>query len=115
MVPAPEAQPAPYRAAEKLRGKVALITGGDSGIGRAVAILFAREGADLVISYLNEHHDARQTAREVEQHGGRCLLLSGDIGNEKWCMRLVRETRKAFGRIDILVNNAAEQHPQDDI
>jgi NAD(P)-dependent dehydrogenase (short-subunit alcohol dehydrogenase family) len=96
----------------RLAGKIALITGGDSGIGRAVAIAFAHEGADVAIAYLNEHEDARETSRQVEQEGRRCLFLPGDVGDPRWCRRLVNNTVKAFGRIDVLVNNAAEQHPQ---
>lgn len=90
----------------KLEGKVALITGGDSGIGRAVAILFAQEGANIVISYLNEHSDARQTQREVEQYS-ECLILPGDLIKEKHCKELVRKTIRRFQKIDILINNAA--------
>jgi NAD(P)-dependent dehydrogenase (short-subunit alcohol dehydrogenase family) len=92
----------------KLINKVALITGGDSGIGKAVAILFAKEGADIVISYLNEHKDARETRQIIEQQYGRkCLLLPGDISREKHCISLVKQTAKEFGHINILVNNAA--------
>ena len=99
----------------RLSGKVALITGGDSGIGRAVAILFAKESADVAISYLDEHKDAKETQRQVEQEGRECLLLPGDIGEEKTCKEMVAKTVKQFGRLSILVNNAAEQHPKDDI
>lgn len=91
----------------KLRGKVAFITGGDSGIGKAVAILFAKEGADICISYLNEHSDAKETKRVVEEHGRQCLLLPGDISKEKNCKKNVSAAIREFGRIDILVNNAA--------
>ncbi len=91
----------------KLKGKIALITGGDSGIGRAVAILFAKEGADVAISYLNEEEDANTTRMHVEKYGGRCLLIPGDISKENNCKRLVEKTVKEFGRIDVLVNNAA--------
>jgi len=93
----------------KLQNKVALITGGDSGIGRAVAILFAKEGADVAISYLNEQEDAKDTKKIVEGYGRQCLLLAGDIRKEKNCVALVRKTVKHFGRVDILVNNAATQ------
>jgi NAD(P)-dependent dehydrogenase (short-subunit alcohol dehydrogenase family) len=92
----------------KLRGKVALITGGDSGIGRAVAVLFAKEGADIAIAYLNEHKDARETARVIKKNYNRdCLLLPGDLSNEKHCKTVIRKTIREFRRIDILVNNAA--------
>jgi NAD(P)-dependent dehydrogenase (short-subunit alcohol dehydrogenase family) len=98
-----------YKGSGRLTGKVALITGGDSGIGRAVAIAFAREGADLLISYLNEEEDARETARWVEEAGRRVVLVPGDISDPAHCRGLVRRTMDAFGRIDILVNNAAFQ------
>lgn len=92
----------------KLKDKIALITGGDSGIGKAVAILFAKEGADVAISYLNEHVDAKETKRIVEeQYGRKCLLLPGDISKENRCRTLVKKTVKEYGRIDVLVNNAA--------
>jgi NAD(P)-dependent dehydrogenase (short-subunit alcohol dehydrogenase family) len=114
MVPRPTSRP-PQKGADKLAGKVALITGGDSGIGRAVAVSFAREGADVVIVYLEEHQDAAETARLVEQEGRRCLKIPGDIRDESFCQRAVRDTVAAFGRLDILVNNAAEQHPCESI
>lgn len=91
----------------KLKNKIAFITGGDSGIGRAVAILFAEEGADIALSYLSEHEDAAHTKEKVEESGRRCLLLSGDIGSEAVCKRILKSAIKKFGRIDILVNNAA--------
>jgi NAD(P)-dependent dehydrogenase (short-subunit alcohol dehydrogenase family) len=115
MRPTPEAEDHAYRASGKLDGRVALITGGDLGIGRAVAILFAKEGADVAISYLNEHDDARETRRQVEQEGGRCILIPGDVGDESYCRRAVRETMDQLGQLHILVNNAAEQHPQESI
>jgi len=90
----------------RLAGKVALITGGDSGIGRAVAVLFAKEGADVAIAYLNEHGDAEETKRLVEAYG-ECITIPGDLGNEKHCQHVVQETMNRFGRLDILVNNAA--------
>lgn len=96
----------------KLEGKVALITGGDSGIGRAVAVAFAKEGADIVISYLNEHDDAKETKRLVEAEDRSCSAIAGDIGQESICQTIVDKTVAERGRIDILVNNAAEQHPQ---
>ncbi len=99
-------------AAQRLSGKTALITGGDSGIGRAVAIAFAKEGADVAISYLDEHEDAEETKQYVEREGRRCLLIAGDIGEEAFCKGLVAEVIEAFGKLDILVNNAGEQHTQ---
>src|SRR3954466_15453876 len=107
MTPAPRAEPLGYRGSYKLAEKVALITGGDSGIGRAVALLFAKEGADVVISYLNEHDDAKETCRMVEKSGRRALALAGDVGNEKVCQDMVQETVRRMGGLDILVNNAA--------
>lgn len=115
MEPRPEAERPEYQASNKLRGKVAIITGGDSGIGRAVAVLFAKEGADIAISYLNEHRDAKETKKQVEEEGRSCLLFPGDVGDEKACQKMVAATVKEFGRLDILVNNAAEQHPVKDI
>jgi NAD(P)-dependent dehydrogenase (short-subunit alcohol dehydrogenase family) len=104
-----------YKGSGKLLGRAALITGGDSGIGRAVAIAFAREGADVLISYLNEDEDARETARWVEKAGQKAILVPGDIGKESHCNKLVARAVKAFGRIDVLVNNAAYQNTFDDI
>ena len=115
MTPRPRVAPKHYEGSGKLEGKVALITGGDSGIGRAVAVLFAREGADVAISYLNEHRDAKETAQLVSREDGRCLLLPGDIAEEKTCGDIVKRTAREFGRLDIVVNNAAEQHTQDDL
>lgn len=115
MQPRPQAEDRAYRGSEKLKGKVAFISGGDSGIGRAVAILFAKEGADVAIGYLDEDEDARETQREVESEGRRCLLLPGDIGDPNFCRQAIEETVRQLGRLDILINNAAEQHPQDDI
>jgi NAD(P)-dependent dehydrogenase (short-subunit alcohol dehydrogenase family) len=99
----------------RLRDKIAIITGGDSGIGRAVAVLFAQEGANVVISYLNEHQDAEETQQIVENLGQQCLLISGDISNERHCRQIVTKTIDRFGRIDIVVNNAAVQYPQKSI
>lgn len=100
-----------YRGSGKLEGKVALITGGDSGIGRAVAVLFAREGADVAIVYLDEHEDARLTRQRVEDEGRRCLLLPGDVKRTAFCERAVKRTLATFGKLDVLVNNAAfQQH-----
>jgi NAD(P)-dependent dehydrogenase (short-subunit alcohol dehydrogenase family) len=101
-----------YQSSNKLRNKVALISGGDSGIGRAVALVFASEGANVAITYLNEHNDANETKKLVEKTGKRCLAIAGDIGSEKFCQQVVAETLKEFGQLDILVNNAAEQHVQ---
>lgn len=99
----------------KLSEKVAVITGGDSGIGQAVAVAFAKEGADIAIVYLKEHSDAKETQQLVEKEGRRCLLLPGDVGKENFCKSVVKSVIDFFGRLDILVNNAAEQHPQDSI
>ena len=98
-----------YQGSEKLKGKVALITGGDSGIGRAVAVLFAREGADIAIAYLTEHEDAAQTKAAVEREGRRCITISGDVADPKFCAEAVERTIKQFGHLDVLVNNAAFQ------
>jgi NAD(P)-dependent dehydrogenase (short-subunit alcohol dehydrogenase family) len=115
MNPRPRASDSSYKGSGKLDGKVALITGGDSGIGRAVAILFAREGADISIVYLDEHDDAKETKLLVEAEGRKCLLIAGDIGDEKFCVKCVDRTVKELGKLDCLINNAAEQHPQDSI
>ena len=104
-----------YRGHGRLQGLVALITGGDSGIGRAVALAFAREGADVAISYLNEHDDARETQRLVEGAGGRAIVLPGDVADEAHCTSLVRRTVDELRRLDILVNNAAFQMSRDTI
>jgi NAD(P)-dependent dehydrogenase (short-subunit alcohol dehydrogenase family) len=98
-----------YLGSKKLADKVALITGGDSGIGRAVAILFAREGADVAVAYLNEHEDARLTKEKIEAEGRRCLLMAGDVSDQKFCDKAVAQTVKEFGQLDVLVNNAAFQ------
>ena len=98
-----------YRGSGKLEDMVALITGGDSGIGRAVAVLYAREGADVAIAYLNEHTDAAETKRAVEAEGRRCIVMAGDVADFRFCEAAVEETIKTFGRIDVLVNNAAFQ------
>jgi NAD(P)-dependent dehydrogenase (short-subunit alcohol dehydrogenase family) len=115
MRPKPRSGASDYAGSGKLRDRVALITGGDSGIGRAVAVLFAKEGADVAIVYFNEHRDARETKRLVESQGRKCLLIAGDIGRERFCQSAVKQARRELGRIDILVNNAAEQHPQESI
>jgi NAD(P)-dependent dehydrogenase (short-subunit alcohol dehydrogenase family) len=115
MQPTPETIGDSYQSSGKLVGRVALITGGDSGIGRAVAAAFAREGADLAIVYRNEHRDAKETARLIEKIGKRAILIPGDIGREAFCNRAVRKTVRSLGQLDILVNNAAEQHPTESI
>ncbi|HSD39020.1 MAG TPA: SDR family oxidoreductase [Rhodocyclaceae bacterium] len=104
-----------YEGSNKLRGMVALVTGGDSGIGRAVSVLFAREGADVVVVYLNEDDDAQETQRCIEAEGSRCLLISGDVTDVDFCERAVAETIEAFGKLDILVNNAAFQEHADSL
>jgi len=101
-----------YRGSGKLADKVALITGGDSGIGRSIAVHYAREGAHVAVVYLNEHDDAQETKRLVEKEKRECLLLSGDVGDEAFCFEAVNRTVQEFGALDILVNNAAEQHPK---
>jgi NAD(P)-dependent dehydrogenase (short-subunit alcohol dehydrogenase family) len=115
MIPEPEVIRPGYKGAGRLAGKVALITGGDSGIGRAVAVAFAREGARMAIVYLNEHEDARDTARLIEQEGSQALLIAADIGREKACVEAVKRTVKTFGSLNILVNNAALQFPQESV
>jgi len=112
MRPQPRSGEDERRGSGKLEGRVAIVTGGDSGIGRAVAVAFAREGADVAVVYLDEHDDARDTRKMVEEHGRRCLLLAGDVGDPRFCARVVRRTVDELGRLDVLVNNAAEQHPQ---
>jgi NAD(P)-dependent dehydrogenase (short-subunit alcohol dehydrogenase family) len=115
MRPRPDCGENSYRGARRLAGKVAVITGGDSGIGRAVAIAFAKEGADVAVVYLNEHGDATETKQQVEQEGRRCITIAGDIGDESFCRQAVRRTMNELGQLHILVNNAAEQHPQESI
>ena len=115
MVPAPQSEAEHYRGHAKLAGKVAVVTGGDSGIGRSVAVCFAKEGAHIVLVYLNEHEDAARTEALVAQQGVQCLSMAGDLGEESFVRHVVDTTVQRFGSIDILVNNAGEQHPQDDI
>lgn len=115
MRPAPLSEMKNYRGSGKLKGKVALVTGGDSGIGRAVAIGFAKEGANLVIAYLEEHEDAQETQRHVEAEGRECVLIAGDVADAAFCKSMVETTLTAFGRLDVLVNNAAQQYPQSSI
>ncbi|MBK6264070.1 SDR family oxidoreductase [Marivirga sp. S37H4] len=102
-----------YKGSGKLKDKVAIITGGDSGIGRAVAVAFAREGADVVISYLEEDKDAKETKKMVEEAGKHAKIIKGDISKMKHCQKIINETMKEFGKLDIVVNNAAQQYPQD--
>ncbi len=110
MTPRPQIEGKNYRPSGKLQGKVALITGGDSGIGAATAIAFAKEGADVAIVYLNEQQDADHVRQLVSRQGRRCECFAGDVGDESFCQRAVSDTVAAFGRLDIVVNNAAEQH-----
>lgn len=112
MTPNPKSVNENYKGSGKLTGKTAIITGGDSGIGRSVSIYFAKEGANVAIVYLDEVEDAKTTKQLVEKEGQKCLLLQGDIGNESFCQSVVKQTMEAFGGLDILVNNAAEQHVQ---
>jgi NAD(P)-dependent dehydrogenase (short-subunit alcohol dehydrogenase family) len=115
MNPLPVSIGSQYKAAGKLQDKVAVITGGDSGIGRSVAYHYAKEGANVTIVYLNEQQDAEETKQQVEAFGGKCLLLCGDVGEEHFCNHVIDETISTFSKLDILVNNAAEQHPQSSI
>lgn len=115
MTPRPRAENPEYRGSGKLTGRVAIITGGDSGIGRAVAIAFAKEGAKVALVYLDEHKDAKNTLRMVEEHGGEGLLLSGDIGEEEFCRKAVQKVVRKFGGLNVLVNNAAVQFPKEEL
>src|SRR6476620_1684127 len=112
MNPQPKSEKREISPGNKLIGKTAIITGGDSGIGKAVALLFAKEGADVAIIYLDEHEDAGETKGLIEAEGRKCILYAGDIGNEDFCKEIIHKTQSEFGSLDILVNNAAEQHPQ---
>jgi len=112
--PKPDWEPR-YKGSDRLKGKVALVTGADSGIGRAVAALFAREGADVAISYLCEHDDAAKTKQIVEAEGRRAITIPGDLGQIEVCREAVERTVRELGRLDILVNNAGEQHPDEDL
>ena len=115
MVPEPEVIREGYKGSDKLKDKVALITGGDSGIGRSVAVYFAREGADVAIVYISEEKDAKDTQKMVEKEGRKCLLLKGDIKSEAFCKKAVDSCVKKLGGLNILVNNAAIQFPQDSL
>ncbi|MFO5969436.1 SDR family oxidoreductase [Pseudomonas aeruginosa] len=112
MQPKPEFGSADYRPAAKLEGKVALVTGGDSGIGRAVAVAFAREKADVLLVYLDENEDAAKTREIIESLGRQCLAFAGDVADAGFCRQVVDTLRQKWGRLDVLVNNAGEQHPQ---
>jgi NAD(P)-dependent dehydrogenase (short-subunit alcohol dehydrogenase family) len=115
MVPEPVFQDSRYIGSNKLIGKIALISGGDSGIGKATAIAFAKEGADVAIIYLNEHADAIDTKKQIEQYNRKCLLIDGDISLESFCQKAVKKTIDNFGKLDVLVNNAAVQFPQESL
>lgn len=110
MTPKPITDNPDYKGTDKLKDQVAFITGGDSGIGKAVAILYAKEGAKLAIVYLNEHEDAEETKSIIEKYGGEALLIPGDISSEEFCKEAIKKTVDKYGKIDILINNAAEQH-----
>ena len=113
MYPSPIFDNPNYKGSNKLKGKVAIITGADSGLGRAAAIAFVKEGAKVVIPYYNEHEDAKYTKEYIEKLGGECLLLSGDITNKQFCQDIVNSTLEKFGKIDILINNAGVQYQTD--
>lgn len=115
MDPKPEYIRSSYKPADKLKGRCAVITGGDSGIGRAVAVHYAAEGADIVIVYLDEEEDAKETASLVQEYGRRCELMRGDVGESKFCEQIIERAKEQFGQINILVNNAAEQYNWNDI
>lgn len=115
MHPEPEVIRKNYKGSEKLKEKIALITGGDSGIGRSVAVHFAREGADIAIVYLEESKDAKETQRMVEKEGRKCLIIKGDLKDEKFCKKIVKDCIDEFGKLNILVNNAAMQIPKNDV
>lgn len=115
MRPKPEAEMRAWKAAGKLEGKAAVVSGGDSGIGRATAVGFAKEGADVAILYLEENEDAAETKRLIEAEGRRCVARAGDVGDERFCRNAITRIAEAFGQIDVLVNNAAEQHVAKDL
>lgn len=112
MTPKPEFEGVPQME-QKLKGKVTYISGGDSGIGRAIAVLFAKHGSNIAISYLNETADAEETKASVEEQGSKCLLIKGDISDEEFCKTSVQQTVEQLGRLDVLINNAAVQYPQE--
>ena len=111
----PQSDLASHIGTGKLQNKVAIVTGGDSGIGRAVAVAYAKEGCKVVINYLNEHTDAKKTEQLVKNKGGTCILVPGDVGDSAFCTKLIAKTIDTFGGLDILANIAGEQHPQDGI
>jgi NAD(P)-dependent dehydrogenase (short-subunit alcohol dehydrogenase family) len=113
MEPQPVTVPEHYRGSGKLEGRAALVTGGDSGIGRSVAVLFAKEGADVAIGYLDEHEDAEETARLVEAEGRRCVQIACDLREEEHCATTVQRAVDGLGKLDVLVNHAGEQHPRE--
>lgn len=115
MQPHPQSEMKGYKGSGKLKGKIALVTGGDSGIGRAASIAFAKEGANVVIVYLDEHEDAKTTQRLIEAEGRECVLLAGDVADSSFCKKMVDTALSSFGHLDILVNNAAQQYPQQSI
>lgn len=115
MTPLPKAEMQNYKGSGKLKGKIAIVTGGDSGIGRAAAIGFAKEGANVVIAYLDEHEDAKETQRHIEATGRECVLLAGDVGDPAFCKKMIETAVSSYGKLDILVNNAAQQFPQESI
>ncbi len=115
MKPQPETIRQYYKSNDRLKGKVALISGGDSGIGRSVAVHFAREGADIAIIYKNEEQDAQKTKELVEKEGQKCILFAGDVGDRDFCKQTVESTAAEYGKINILINNAGEQHPADNL
>lgn len=112
MNPPPLEEDRDYKGSGKLTNKVAIITGGDSGIGEAAAIAYAKEGANLAIVYLNEHEDAQNTKKKIEEEGSECLLLAGDLGDEAFAGSVINQVIEHYGQLDILINNAAEQHPK---
>ena len=115
-MPSPsQASASTYRGSGKLQGKVALITGADSGIGHAAAVAFAKEGADVAIVYHDAHEDAQKVQQEIQEQGRKCVLIAGDVGDESFCQQAVQQTVQQLGKLSILVNNAAEQHPQESI
>lgn len=114
MRPPPRSFAEGYVGTGKLQGQAVFITGGDSGIGRATALMLAKEGADIAIVYLNEHEDARDTRNAIESTGQECMLIAGDVADEDFCRSAVRRVVERFGRLDVLINNAAEQHEQED-